>query len=822
MKQSLFNDGWTISPGVQQAFATLGGEDKGVPVVLPHDAMIAEPRDPQSPSGGQMGFYPAKCYTYRKTFTAPESWEGSSLWLEFEGIQQRAMVYLNGEFLGSHANGYTGFLVDLVPSLRLGKENELKVLALGREEASRWYSGMGIYRDVRLWQGEGALQILPHTVRVTVESLETDYAVVRMEGQIQNRSRTHQTAALTFSLTDSEGKVAVEDTVTYAAAADEKGTFCLRMTLDNPQLWSPESPSLYQWKVVLRQGDKLLDEDRGQVGLRTLQLDARKGLRINGQTVKLRGACIHHDNGVIGAAGYLDAERFKVRKLKQAGFNAIRSAHHPASPALLQACDEIGMLVMDELTDMWDEPKNPQDFSFDFHRLWREEVRAMVEKDFNHPSVVLYSTGNEIPEIGRIAGAALHRQISQALRELDPTRYVTCGINGILAISDLIQKTAMQQKNPQPEGEVGGGSEGLNQLMGATEQERTDALSVCQPMTDRLNAAVSNLDVAGYNYLTARHQLEHTLHPDRVVVGSETFPPEIPRLWKIVEENPHVIGDFTWTGWDYLGEAGIGIYHYDVEKHGYTQGQYPDRLAYCGDSTLNAYRRPVSYLREIAYGLRKKPFLAVCRMDRQGHPYDHNNWKYEDAVDSWTFPGFEGKEARVLVLSAGDEAELFLNGRSLGRKALGEELPLTAVFQVPYEPGELKVVSYKDGVVQGEDTLHTAGPVSALRVEASRSQLAAGEQELCFLTVDLVDDAGVMNLWEKKPVTVRVEGAGSLLGFGSGNPSCLGSYQDTCWETYDGRVLAVVRAGQQSGMLTVTFSAPGCPDAVVQLEVISD
>lgn len=818
MKQTLFNTGWTISPGVQEAFAALGGEVEGVPVTLPHDAMILEERNPQSPSGSQMGFYPAKCYTYCKRFSVPEGGVEFTALVEFEGVQQRAMVYVNGEFAGSHANAYTPFFIDLTPFLKPGQENQLKVLAFGREQASRWYSGMGIYRDVRLWQGDGPLLILPRSIRVTLESAEAAYATIRVEGEIQNRLRTQQEASLTFRLKDGD-QVAASETITYAAGAGETGRFFLRITLDRPKLWSPDAPNLYRWEVSLRHGDALLDEDAGETGLRTLQLDARQGLRINGRTVKLRGACIHHDNGVIGAADYFDAERFKIQKLKAAGFNAIRSAHHPASPALLRACDEIGMLVMDELTDMWNEPKNPQDFSFDFNRLWREEAEAMVKKDYNHPSVLLYSTGNEIPEIGRTSGAVHHRQIAQAIRELDPTRFTTCGINGMLAISDQIREMAGRYQEPQPAVESGGGSEGLNQLMGQSEQERTDSLSVCQPLTERLNATVASLDVAGYNYLTARHTLEHTLQPDRVVVGSETFPPEIPRLWKIVEENPHVIGDFTWTGWDYLGEAGIGIYHYGDGEEWHGQGRYPDRLAYCGDSTLNAYRRPVSYLREIAYGLREKPFLAVVRMDRQGLPYDRNNWKYEDALDTWTFPGFEGKAARVLALSAGDEVELFLNGQSLGKKPVGEELALTAVFQVLYQPGELKAVSYKGGAIQGECTLRTAGPVSALRVEASRLALSAGEQDLCILTADLVDEQGVMNLWEVKPVTVRVEGAGTLLGFGSGNPSCSGSYQDLCWDTFDGRVQAVVRAGKEPGPLTVTFSAPGCSDAQVTLLV---
>lgn len=363
------------------------------------------------------------------------------------------------------------------------------------------------------------------------------------------------------------------------------------------------------------------------------------------------------------------------------------------------------------------------------------------------------------------------------------------------------------------------GSEGLNGVMGASPQEMMDRFATSPLLTRRLEPALSPLDVAGYNYLTARHAAEHTAHPDRVVVGSETFPPEIGTLWPIVERNPHVIGDFTWTGWDYVGEAGIGIYHYGANRK--EQGWYPDRLAYCGDITINGDRRPVSYLRELAYGLRKKPYLAVVRLNRQGLPYDKNNWKYEDAIHSWTFPGHEGEMAKVLVLAGCQEVELFINGKRWGRKTVGESQPFTAVFEVPYQPGELKAVGYEREAFFGEDLLTTAGPVTALQVTVSKKQLEAGGQGLAFLTVDLVDACGRRNCWESKEVSVQVSGAVDLMGFGSANPSCEGSYQDLRWPTFDGRVMAVVRSKCQPGAAQVTFSAEGCIPVTLDLQVVN-
>lgn len=816
MKKQLFNTGWKLQKGILGPFEQFfGAKAPEKEVTLPHDAMIEEKRDPACESGTQTGFYPTKSYTYLKELDVPADWDGDTVLLEFEGVMQKAMVYLNGEFLGGHSYGYTGFTVDLTPSLRCGQKNLLKVLAIGQEKASRWYTGMGIYRDVYLWRGKDVF-FPPRPVQVTTEAIENGYATVRLDIQVENKLSRYQQARVNLRLTAPDGVTAAEEWAAVTLGPGETSRFPQRLTVENPKLWSPEHPDLYTWKVELWDGDTLLDSAEGPCGIRTLRLDARRGLQINGETVKLRGACVHHDNGVIGAVSLYDAEVYKLKGLKAAGFNAIRCAHHPAGEALLRACDTVGILVMDELADMWNDPKNPHDFSLDFAARWEDEVSYMTKKDYNHPCVVLYSTGNEIPEIGNRQGTAMQRKIAWKFRESDSTRFTTCAINGYLAVSDAILSN---RENHEKKDQTGtGGNEALNDVMGGSEQELLDNLSVSPLLTGRVEPAVGSVDVAGYNYLTARHELEHQNHPHRVVVGSETFPPEIGTLWPIVEQNGHVIGDFTWTGWDYLGEAGIGIFHYGEIKG---QGWYPDRLAYCGDITLNGYRRPVSYLREIAFGLRKAPAIAVERLEVYGKQFDKNNWKYVDALDSWTYPGWEGKPAKVYVLAQAEEVELFLNGRSLGRKPVGKEAPLTAIFELTYEPGELKAVAYQDGEVIGESSVSTAGEAAALQVEVSQEVLAPVEG-LSFLTVDLVDQDGRPNRRAEKEISVTVEGAGTLLGFGSGAPSTEGSYQSTTWPTFDGRVMAAVRAGEKPGKIKVTFSAPGCPDVRKVLIVTDD
>lgn len=811
MKKILFHDGWVVKPRIAGPFDILAGQEAaGKPVILPHDAMIEEPRDSNSASGTQYGFYPAKSYTYTKKFLAPEAWADCQTLLEFEGVQQKAMVYLNGEFLAASDNGYTGFFADLTPYLRIGQENTLKVLAICEELASRWYPGAGIYRNVWLWQG-GEITLVPGKQRITTVSVEPDYAALRLEGAVRNGGHVPKSLTLYGRIQDSENTHAAEVRLCVPVLPGEDGQFHTVVTVDRPRLWSDRTPNLYKCRLSLYEEDVLLDSCEETFGIRALSLDARQGLRINGIPTKLRGACIHHDNGILGAVSLYDAELRRVKLLKEAGFNAIRSAHNPASPALLRACDEVGILVMDELTDMWNEPKNAHDGALSFGRNWEKYAESMVNKDYNHPCVILYSLGNEIPEIGRLSGGVHSQRMAEAFRTLDPTRYTTFGLNGFLAVADDLHLFAGAAAQPQSSG----GSEELNSMMGGTQMQMMDAFAVSPLLTNRVETAASCVDVVGYNYLTMRHAFEHTLHPDRIVVGSETFPREIPRLWPIVKENAHVIGDFTWTGLDYIGEAGIGICHYDAENK--AQGWYPDRLAYCGDIDLNGMRRPVSFLREIAYGLRTAPFITVDRVDRYGKTHDENNWKYYDCIDSWTFPGYEGRPARVRVLADCEEVELFLNGVSLGRKKPDH---LTAVFEVVHEPGELLAVGYTGGVAIGKHSLNTAGEVSALRVQWDRETVFADGQSLAYLTVDLVDKDGRWNRWEEKEVTVTVEGAATLQGFGSANPSGGGSYQDTTWKTWDGRVLAVIRSTQEAGNIRVRFSAPGCEDAVVSLRSV--
>ena len=816
MKKSSFHLGWRVKPGITQPFEALfaRGLSEGEPVTLPQDAMILEARDPHCAGQNQAGYYPAKTYTYTKEFDAPADWADKTNIVEFEGVMSKALVYLNSEFLACHKYGYSGFFVDLKPCLRPGG-NTLKVVAVNQELASRWYPGSGIYRDVQLWQG-GSQVFVPDGLRLTTTAAQGDQASVTAEYEMRNFGEAARDVSVTLEILDGERVVAAGSS---RHTLREKETGRMALELDGVRLWSPDDPYLHTVRLTMAdEKGAVLDVHEETVGIRHLAVSAEKGLCINGETVKLRGACIHHDHGIIGATDLPAAEEFKMKKLKDAGFNSIRSAHNPASKALLCACDRLGLLVMDELSDMWREQKNINDFALDFPLVWQDEVERLVRKDYNHACVALYSTGNEIPEIGRASGHEMNRLLVDELHRLDGTRPVTNAINGFLAVADRPGVFPAPQEEPQPDGQElkgpqGGGSEQLNAVASDVERRRMDEFSVSPLLSERIRPIEEACDVAGYNYLTARHAFIHREHPDWVVVGSETFPTEIASLWPIVEQNPHVIGDFTWTGYDYLGEAGIGIFHYDSDRK--DQGWFPDRVAYCGDINLNGFRRPVSYLREIAYGLRREPYLFVKRVDKVGHTHDKNHWKYHDGVHSWTFPGFERVKTLVYVLTRDPEAELFLNGVSLGKKKVGETEGLTAVFEVPYAPDTLTVRT-----AGGEDSLATAGAPAALRVEASKTRLEQGGRDVCFVTADLVDEKGVPSPFEQKKIEVQLEGDAVLAGFGSADPSCEGSYSDRVWETFDGRVMAAVRSGERAGRAKLTFLLDGKEAARVDLEIL--
>lgn len=778
-------------------------------VTIPHDAVLQSPRR-SDPTLTATGYFPGGSWEYSTVLHAPDHWRQSRVALEFEAVYRSASVFVNGERAGGWKSGYSTFSVSLDPFLRFGAENTITVRMHAHRD-SRWYTGGGLIRPVHLHVTD-PVHIPLDGVFASTPEIDDEFAQVQVDTTLRSEDRHLQRREVRISILDADGIPVTTDLVPVTIAPGEDALVRQRVLVPSPQLWSPDSPYLYTVAVELI-SDDAVDETRVALGIRSLQLDPARGLRVNGRQVKLRGACVHHDNGVIGAVSIGRADERRVEILKAAGFNALRSAHQPMSRAMLQACDRLGMLVMDELSDMWTRSKTEHDAANDFVEWWERDLDAMVHSARTHPSVFAYSIGNEIPEIGTPHGAIWSRRLATRTRKLDPTRFVTSGVNGALIIMDggaQAQPGVVDDVDLDAAVEINGFMTGL--------ADKMNALAVSDAVTKLTAEPWATVDIAGMNYLDARYTADRELFPHRVIVGSETFPTNIDRLWALVTEHPHVIGDFTWTGWDYLGESGLGRPRYAEDPPAPPLAEYPWITSWAGDIDITGERRPASYYREIVYGLRATPFIAVRRPETRGKTPTHAPWSWSDSIPSWTWPGLEGESLDVEVYSDADEIELFVNGRSYGRRATGPANRYTAVFTVECTPGTIEAVAVRSGEPGEKMTLRSASTVRQLTLLADRSVLASGPDELAYITVEVVGENGVRATDAQDEVRIEVSGAGRLQGFGSASPVTTGSYVDARHDLFDGRALAVIRP-TEPGRIVVRASAERYPDAVLTLTV---
>ena len=815
MTREIFNDGWRYRSKVT-AFAELGGSSTSewADVLLPHDALIATERSASAVRGETNGYFGGGAFEYVKTFVAAPELRGQQVLLEFDGVYRDAAVFVNGSLAGQRAFGYSRFIVRIDPYLEFGAENEIRVECRTHLD-SRWYAGAGIYRDVNLIV-KTPVHIAPDDVRITTPSIEAGQAVVEVEVAVENSSALTSTVVVAVTIAGAGGSIVASSTSPATLLPGTRAMVRRRMYVAHPELWSVESPYLYSADITLSVGDTdvdtIADAESVSFGIRSLQLDPRKGLRINGETVKLRGACIHSDNGPLGAVSMLAAELRRVRLLKEAGFNAIRSAHNPTSSALLEACDRLGMLVMDETFDVWTSSKSDFDYAFDFPEWWERDVEAMVAKDFNHPSVIFYSIGNEIPETGNRTGSIWGRKLAEKVRSLDSSRYVTNGINGFVSMLDTIipqMKARRDAATAEPAGGVNTMMAGFGQMM--------SHIQTSEPATQRTEESYAVLDVAGMNYAEARYELDKGLFPDRIIVGTETWPTSIAGNWALVRAHSHVLGDFTWTGWDYLGETGIGSTRYiDEATEGATgfSGGFPELTAWTGDIDIIGIRRPVSYFREIVFGLRSDPYIAVNPPRNHGREVAvATPWAWGDAIDSWTWTGDEGKPVTVDVYSDAEEVELLLDGAPIGRAPV---VDFRVAFETVYQPGELAAVGYSAGERTGRARLCTGSGDIVLEAVADRTELSASGADLAYVSLALADGEGIVLPAIERPIAIEIDGPGVLQGFGSGNPTTAESFLTAEHSTFNGRALAIVRP-TAAGEITVTATAVGCEPRVVRL-----
>ena len=776
MKPTPLLTGWTCRH--------LGDTAPGKAVTLPHDAMLAEPRTAISAGGTNTGWYEGYDYEYQRTLTVPENELADTHILEFEGVYHNAEVWLNGQKAAFRPYGYTNFYVDCAPYLHAG-ENELRVIARNADQPnSRWYSGAGIYRPVQLWKARGA-HITLNGVKIRTLSLQPAIVEVRVK----------TTAPGTVRLT-------VDDLPAMQQESDGEAVFTL--TLDNARLWTPETPNLYTCRVSFAD-----DEVTETFGVRKVEWGT-DGFLLNGKRYIIQGACIHHDNGLLGAVCDPDAVARKVRLLKENGYNAIRSAHNPCSKALLTECDRQGMLVMDEYIDHWYIHKTEHDYVDYFNDWWRQDLTDMVEKDYNHPCVVLYSTGNEVSETAQKRGIALTKEMTDFLHGLDDSRPVTCGVNiffnflssiGFGVYSDeKAKKEAERAEKAKQRGEKAAkkkavGSQFFNNLAGLLGDEfmkRGATLHGCDVKT---RDAFANMDIAGYNYGIYRYKHDLKKYPQRLILGSETFCNDAYKFRELAKQEPRLVGDFVWAGMDYLGEVMVGSWEYADYAETFDGGL---GWVSAGSGRIDLTGKPLGealYTR-VALEADNGPYIAVCPVNHTGDRHSPSAWKMTNAMPSWSWTGCEGRKANVEVYARAARVELVLNGRTVGSKTLKNDC--LARFSIPYESGTLEAVSYDAADHEiGRCKLQSAGGATSLTLDAEEPAAQTGH--LCYVRLRYTDENGITKPLARGNIQVQVRG-GTLVGLGSACPFNKHSYLDRETDTYYGEALAIVRMGDDDAM----------------------
>ena len=755
-----FNDNWNWRKIGEEAWRQTN---------LPHDALIFENRKEGVASGVNLGWYECYDYEYSKTFTLPEEYADKELTFEFEGVYRNAEVYINGEKACFRPYGYTNFYVPANEFLKFGEANEIKVFAKNADQPnSRWYSGAGIYRPVHLWVADKkhirfngvkikTLQINPAIIEVKVATSEAGEVAVKIEK---------------------------DGTMVAMNSTASNGECVFTMEIPNAKLWSPDTPELYTCFVKFGE-----DECVERFGIRTISCTPEAGFCLNGKRVIIRGACMHHDNGILGARCYREAEFRKVAILKENGYNAIRSAHNPCSKDLLDACDELGILMMDEYVDMWYIHKTMHDYA-DYVLDWYEQdITDMIDKDYNHPCVVMYSFGNEVAETGQKKGIEFFKKMRDLCHELDGTRPTTVGVNIFFNWLHSMGFGVYSDKKAKENPEAKVGSEFFNVLAGITGDTFMKFMATLYPCDVKTRDCYAAMDVAGYNYGIMRYKHDVKKYPKRIILGSETFCSDAYEFYELAKKHPSIIGDFVWSGFDYLGEVALGAWEYKDYAGDFVKG-----LGWisAGQGRIDLVGNPYAetLYTKVAFELEEKPMIGVVPVNHTNDRHSPSAWRCSNAISTWSWNGLSGQPAKVEVYSRAPYVELYVNGKKVGKKKRGNDCMIK--FKTTYQDGEITAVNLdKDGNELSRTTLKTAGNETILSVLPEKKTVKKGE--ICFINLAYTDENGNFKPLERGKIELSVDG-GELLAAGHACPFNKDGYNNAYTDTYYGRAMTVVKA----------------------------
>lgn len=756
-RKTLIDSSWKFFLGDEQAASKSDYNDSKWRIVnLPHDWSIEHSIDEKALSGNDGGYRVAGIAWYRKELMVPAALKEEKVYLYFEGVYMNSSIYVNGQLIGGHPYGYTSFFCDATSAIIPGKKNVVAVRVDNSQQKNcRWYSGSGIYRHV--W--------LIHTPKVHIENwgvavhtpqVSASQATVQVKTMLNNETPVDKEVKVTVKVADAEDAVS-----TVIIPARGKKEVIQKLKVSHPKLWDINAPNLYDAHISILDNDKIIDTYSQSFGIRTIHYSV-KGFFLNGRKLDLNGGCVHHDNGILGAAAFDRAEFRKVQMMKSAGFNALRTSHNLPSEAFLEACDRLGMLVIDEAFDGWRESKTPHDYASLFDKYWQQDIEGMVLRDLNHPSIIAWSIGNEVIERKKIEVVTTAHKLASKIREYD-------------------------------------------------NRPITSALAAWDSAWEIYDPLAAELDITGYNYMIHKHAEDHQRVPDRVMWQTESYAKDTYQNWSLVHDFDYIIGDFIWTGIDYLGESGIGRWWYDGDVPGehYERPLYPWHAAYCGDIDLTGWRKPISHYRNLLYNDTEKLYMAVREPDGYYGKIRTGLWTAYPTWESWNWPGHEGKNIEVEVYSKYPIVRLYLDDKLVGEKVVGRETEMKAVFSLPFKPGTLKIEGVENGVVKDAKMLSSASEPVAIRTKVENREMKADGTDLSFVQIEIVDREGRVCPNASVELEAIVTGSGVLAALGNADIKDPDTYADQIHKSWKGRALAVVRSTKKAGKVKLTIKSKG-------------
>ncbi len=773
-RKQLFDFNWKFHLGdIPDASNVDFNDNEWRALDLPHDWSIEGQVCPDNPAGNDGGYFPTGIGWYRKTFTAPKAWNNKKISIFFEGVYMNSEVFINGKSIGVYPYGYSSFYYDLTNYIKPGEENLIAVrVDNAKQKNCRWYSGSGIYRHVWI-QVKEPVNINHWGVYITTPEVSDKKASVNIQTLVKNETSSSQNISISTIIYNAKGQKKGSKLTSIEIPANSTKDLNQHIVVKSPDLWSTDHPNMYQAHISIKKEDKVLDQTNKSFGIRTIKFTTENGFELNGKKVLINGGCAHSDNGCLGAAAYDRAEERKVELLKAAGFNAVRTSHNIPSEAFLDACDRLGLMVIDEAFDGWKTAKTPHDYSTVFEDWSEKDIASMVLRDRNHPSIIMWSIGNEIIERKEPEAVETAKMLSAFVKKYDTTRPVT------------------------------------------------SAMTTWDNDWDIFDPLMAAHDVCGYNYQLHRAPDDHKRVPSRVIVQTESYPRDAFANWKLVQDHSYIIGDFVWTAIDYLGESGIGRNYYsgDVPGEHWERQLFPWHGAYCGDIDLLGWRKPISHYRSMLYNDNEKLYMAVREPEPKPFKIIETMWSVYPTWESWTWPGFEGKDIEVEVYSKYPKVRLFLNNKLVGEQATNIETAFKATFKLPYEKGELKAV----GIMEDKDVettiLQTAEEATQISLSSDKNEIKADGQSLAYISVELLDKNGVLEPNASNLLNFAIDGPAVIVGVDNANIKDVDPYISNQRKAWKGKAMVVIKSIKgKTGAVKLKVSSEDFEDTYVEIK----